>query len=164
MSLPQEFLQSIFMYDPLTGHLTWKDSRSNMIKGSLAGCVNKAGYMVVTINSKTYRVQRIIWLWMFGSIPANFYIDHINGNKLDNRLTNLRLATNKQNQENRAAPKNSSSGLRGVGWHKNYGKWMARISHNNQRKTIGFFDTKEQAWQAYKAEAAKLYTHTDRLP
>ena len=135
-----------------------------MIKGSLAGCVNKAGYMIVTINSKTYRVQRIIWLWMFGSIPANFFIDHINGNKLDNRLTNLRLATNKQNQENRAAPKNSSSGLRGVGWHKSNGKWIARISHNNQRKTIGFFDTKEQAWQAYKAEAAKLYTHIDRLP
>ena len=135
-----------------------------MISGSLAGCVNKSGYMVVSINSKTYRIQRVIWLYMFGRIPAGFYIDHINGNKLDHRICNLRLATNKQNQENRAAPQNSSSGYRGVGWHKGCQKWMARISHNKTRKTIGFFESKEEAWQAYKVEAAKLYTHADRLP
>jgi len=164
MTLTQELLQNLFKYNPLSGHLTWKQGRSNMVAGSLAGCVNKSGYMVVSINSKTYRVQRVIWLYMFGRIPTGFYIDHINGNKLDHRLCNLRLATNKQNQENRAAPQNSSSGYRGVGWHKGYKKWMARISHNKQRKTIGFFENKEEAWQAYKAEAAKLYTHADRLP
>ena len=164
MTLTQTELQGLFEYDPLSGVLTWKEKRSNMTKGSVAGCLHKSGYMVVTINSKTYKLHRIIWIYMFNVIPDEFYIDHINGNKVDNRLQNLRLATNHQNQQNRPAPKNSSSGYRGVNWHKQMNKWMARICHNKQRKIIGYFDTPEDAYAAYKLEAQKLFTHLDRLP
>lgn len=164
MTLLQKDLKSIFEYDPLTGILRWKNGRSNMVKGSIAGCVSCAGYKSITIDSKTYRLHRVIWIFMFGHIPEGFYIDHINGNKIDNRLENLRLVTNSQNQQNRPAPKNSSSGYRGVTWHKQAGKWMARICCNNQRKTIGFFDTSEAAYEAYKEEAKKNFTHANRLP
>lgn len=164
MNLLQEELNSILAYDPLTGILTWKDNRSNMIQGSVAGSVNSAGYKTITINSKTFRVQRIIWIMMFGYIPNDFFIDHVNGNKIDNRLENLRLATNSQNQQNRPAPKNNSSGYRGVTWHKQMNKWMARISHHGKRKNIGFFDSAEDAYKAYKNEAKKIFTHIDRLP
>jgi hypothetical protein len=164
MALLQEELKSIFEYDPMSGIVRWREGRSNMVKGSIAGCIHGSGYKVVTINSKTYKLHRVIWVMLFGQIPNKFFIDHINGKKFDNRLENLRLATNHQNQQNRPAPKNNSSGFRGVTWHKSVDKWMARISHNGKRTTIGFFDTAEDAYEAYKTEAKKLFTHIDRLP
>jgi hypothetical protein len=160
----QKELLNIFEYDPFSGILKWKISRSNMIKGSVVGCMHQSGYKILTLQSKSYRLHRIIWIMLFGNIPNGFYIDHINGNKIDNRLENLRLATNNQNQQNRPAPKNNSSGYRGVTWHKQMKQWMARICHNNKRTTIGFFDTAEDAYEAYKKEAKKLFTHIDRLP
>lgn len=164
MALSQDKLKSIFGYDPLTGVVTWKEKRSNIAKGSVAGCLHGSGYKIITIDSATFKLHRVIWVLVFGHIPSGFYIDHINGNKIDNRLENLRLATNSQNQQNRPAPKNNSSGYRGVTWHKAVNKWMARICHKGQRKTIGFFDTPEDAYKAYKEEAKKLFTHIDRLP
>jgi hypothetical protein len=101
---------------------------------------------------------------MFGYIPDGFNLDHINGNKTDNRLCNLRLATNSQNQQNRPAPQNNTSGYRGVTWHKSANKWMARICHNGIRKTLGFFETAEEAYEVYKSTALEIYTHVDRLP
>ena len=101
---------------------------------------------------------------MFGHIPDNFFIDHINGNKTDNRLCNLRLVTNGQNQQNRPAPKNSSSGYRGVTWHKKANKWMSRICHNGKREMLGLFETAEEAYEVYKTKASEIYTHIDRLP
>lgn len=164
MTPTQEELKSIFEYNPESGVVKWKDGVSNMVKGSVAGCINKSGYKIVTIKGKSFRLQRMIWIFMFGYIPSGYFIDHINGNKTDNRLQNLRLATNSQNQQNRPAPKNSSSGYRGVTYHKAVNKWMARICHKGQRKTIGFYDSPEDAYEAYKAEAKNLFTHIDRLP
>jgi len=135
-----------------------------MVKGEVAGCLHSSGYKVMTFNSQTHKLHRIIWIYLFGHIPDGFYIDHINGNKVDNRLENLRLATNNQNQQNRPAPKNSSSGYRGVTWHKKINKWMSRICHNGNRITIGFFDSAQEAYDAYREKANQLFTHHDRLP
>ncbi|NDC49514.1 MAG: HNH endonuclease [Micrococcales bacterium] len=164
MTPTQEYLKAIFEYNPVDGVVRWNICRSNMVKGARAGCINKSGYIVVTVDSKTYRLTRLIWIYMFGHIPDDFHVDHINGNKIDNRLCNLRLVTNKQNQENRPAPRNTSSGYRGVTWHKACSKWMARICHHGKRETIGFFETADDAYSAYKQRASELYSHTDRLP
>ena len=164
MPLSQTELKKIFLYEPDTGFLRWKEGKSNMVKNSKSGCKNASGYLIVTINSKSHRVQRVIWIYMFNHIPSGFYIDHINGNKTDNRLCNLRLATNSQNQQNRPAPQNNTSGYRGVTWHKQASKWMARICLDNKRVSLGLFETAEEAYKAYRLKASEIYTHVDRLP
>ena len=164
MQLLQTELKKMFLYEPETGFLRWRDARSNVIKNSKAGCKNNEGYLLVTINSKSHRVHRVIWIYVFGYIPDGFHMDHISGNKADNRLSNLRLANESQNQQNRPAPQNNTSGYRGVTWHKQAGKWMARICLDRKRVCLGLFETAEEAYEAYKLKAYEIYTHIDHLP
>lgn len=83
-------------------------------------------------------------------------IDHINGNTIDNRKSNLRPATQKENTFNHSRNKNNTSGFKGVSWHKSTNKWRAYISPNNKMKSLGLYSNKEDAARAYN-EAAKEY-------
>lgn len=85
--------------------------------------------------------------------------DHINGNGLDNRRENLRLATRSQNSINRGKQSNNKSGYKGVSWNKRDKRWTAQITINKHIINLGGFDTPEQAYEAYK-EAAKQYHGT----
>jgi len=84
-------------------------------------------------------------------------VDHINGNKLDNRKCNLRICTNQQNTFNSSAHKNSTSKLKGVSWYKSGSKWRAQISINQKRTHIGYFKTEQEAFDAYKKLAKQHY-------
>jgi len=86
----------------------------------------------------------------------NQFIDHINGNRLDNRRTNLRLCSNRQNQQNRARPSNNTSGFKGVVWNKKSKKWQSGIKINSKQVHLGLFNDKFEAHNAYY-EAAKKY-------
>ena len=88
--------------------------------------------------------------------PEGYQIDHINGDKYDNRRCNLRLATNSQNQMNKKVPKNCSSGVTGVRWKKQADKWSALLIENGKRHHLGYFDTKEDAVSVRK-QAEKHY-------
>lgn len=83
--------------------------------------------------------------------------DHINGDTLDNRKCNLRIVDHSQNMQNRKLGKNSSSGLRGVCWHRRDKRWTAYIKHRGKRVHLGYFKTKEQAYGAYCAAAEKMH-------
>jgi hypothetical protein len=95
------------------------------------------------------------------------YIDHINGNKNDNRKLNLRLCNNSQNLRNRGKQKNNTSGYKGVYWHKNktykYKKWVAIIQINYKQIFLGNFETKEQAALVYNQAAIKYHGEFARL-
>lgn len=88
--------------------------------------------------------------------PAGMDVDHINGNKLDNRRANLRICTRSQNLRNSAAHSDNASGFKGVSWFKPAQRWKARIWVDNKEKHLGYFDTPEAAALAYN-EAAKKY-------
>lgn len=90
-------------------------------------------------------------------------VDHINGDTLDNRRSNLRLATAMQNSRNRKINSNNSSGLKGVHWHKGHRKWGAKIGVNWKQIGLGYFDTKEAAYAAYCEAALRYYGQFARL-
>jgi hypothetical protein len=89
--------------------------------------------------------------------PSGMDVDHINGDRLDNRRSNLRLATRSQNTRNRKGNKNSISGYKGVGWHARCRKWQAAIKTDDKQLYLGLFDAPEDAARAYDAAARNLH-------
>ena len=154
--LTAERLRSILNYDPESGIFTWKVRTANQVKvGDVVGCPDGRGYLLIQAQSRLYRAHRLAWLYVYGEWPKG-QIDHINRNKADNRIANLRDVSHKQNNQNRSKPSNNTSGHPGVSWHKQKSKWQARIAHNYKQIHLGYFATIEEAVSARKA-AEKLY-------
>ena len=152
--ITQKLLRERFDYKD--GQLIYKVITNRKIKfGSVAGNFNDQGYIVVQIDGKKHRVHRLIWIYHNGDIPNGLQIDHINNIRNDNRVENLRLATDTQNKYNRSKLKNNTSGFKGVHFFQN--KWAATIRVNNKQKYLGRRDTKEAAYELYKAAAIKYH-------
>lgn len=130
-------------YDPETGR----------IPSQRAG--TDRGYAQVWIETRYYRVHRVAWAVMTGAWPE-FHIDHINHDKLDNRWSNLRQATNIQNMQNSRVTCKSRSGVKGVHWCPDRKRWGAWICVNRKRIGLGRFKTIEEAREAYE-RAARLH-------
>lgn len=161
--LTQEHLKSLLSYDPETGEFRWTNAVSQKFRaGQIAGTSYANGYRVIDIQRKRYSAHDLAWLYVYGSWPAN-EIDHINRNPGDNRIENLREATRSQNLQNRALQRNNKSGFRGVSWSASSKKWIAQIKINNEKKHLGLFLKKEDAYAAYLAAAAKYHTHNPAI-
>ena len=154
--LTAEYLRSILHYEPETGIFTWKVSNSNRVRiGDAAGCPCGGGYLNITVGSRLYLGHRLAWLYVYGVWPKD-QIDHINRNRSDNRITNLRDVSTKQNLQNAGKYSHNTSGHPGVCWHKQHSKWVASIMHNQKSIHLGYFTDIEEALSARKA-AEKLY-------
>lgn len=150
-------LKSLLDYNPETGDFTWKIKTSNRTPvGSRAGAKGTLGYIHISVDMKKYLAHRLAYFYMIGEWPAEV-IDHINGNKSDNRWANLRPATVAQNTWNSSVPQNNSSGHKGVSFSKSKRRWTARISKNYRLRILGYFDTKEEAIEAYQKAAKRLH-------
>ncbi len=110
----------------------------------------KRKYQRLTINGKTYRANRIIWVMFNGEIPEGLQVDHINGDTLDDRIENLRLVTQQENNFNETRAK-------GYSWHKTSNKWRAQLTLNDKQKHLGLFNTKEEAREAYLKAKEKYH-------
>ena len=143
-------LKDALHYDALTGVFTWLKPTSNRVKaGARADNVGNMGYVRVGIKSKRYLAHRLAWFYTHGVWPEN-EIDHINRNRQDNRLANLRCATSKENKRNTGVRSNNSSGITGVSWDKRRSLWRAQTRINNEKVYLGIFKTKEEAATAYQ--------------
>ena len=160
--ITQEYLKSILNYDPLTGIFIWinKPSKFNSIKiGDLAGYINTyTGYHLIRINRFNYPAHRLAWLYMYGSFPL-YDIDHINHNRSDNRIENLREVTLQENQKNRSKNKNNTSGVTGIYWIESRKRWRVSISNAGKNNFIGNFKIKEDAIEARKQAEIELGYH-----
>lgn len=127
-------IAELFTYD--NGNLYWKKS------GKKAGTPRKEGYIVIQLNNTQYYAHRLIWSLLNGEIPNDRHIDHINRNKSDNRIENLRLVTNRENALNKEK-KNSNTGVYGVSKDRNYYKVSFTI--NNKSIHVGNFNNLDDA-------------------
>lgn len=150
-------LRANFRYEPETGRFYRK---TDHVAGNGAVCARagdevRAGngsYRRLHIGKLKVYAHRAAWAMVYGEWPK--YVDHINGDKLDNRLANLRACSMRQNSGNSRLSSTNKSGYKGVCWHRAMKKWHAQIKG---RGSLGFFDTPQEAHEAYKAAAVQVF-------
>jgi hypothetical protein len=136
------------------GNLYWSENfGSRAKKGSLVGSIDGSGYLQVKLNGKPVLVHRIIWIMHNDSYPDQ--IDHIDRNRKNNRIENLRAANNTLNQHNTSMRKDNSTGVTGV--HYKNERYQARIQSNGVRIQLGTFDTLDEAANAYRIGKEKYH-------
>jgi len=167
----QEELNALFRYEPENGKLYWKDRNvadfSSEAKGRSWNTKNGGkeaftakdshGYHHGTIHGASFRAHRVVWA-MHHTEPFD-QIDHVNGVRSDNRLINLRTATDASNRKNQKRPKDNTSGHIGVSWHKAARKWMVEIKSEGKREYLGLFPLFEEAIAVRKEAEARLGFH-----
>ena len=159
--ITQQFIKELLHYDPDTGIFTWNKSKGNARKGSEAGWIANQRckkYRIIMINGKSYYAHRLACLYVYGYLPEHD-TDHINGDGLDNKISNIRYATTTENCRNRRVPSNNKSGIIGVSWEKKVSKWRVRISHNGKLLCLGLFSNLQSAAEVRKEAENKYGYH-----
>lgn len=178
---PIEKLKNIIHYEPETGKLYWKPRDMDMFSytknptavyngwcskylGNEIGSINGDGYVLLEIRGRgikkrnSFKAHRVAWALHYGEWP-NGHIDHINGIRNDNRITNLRVVTNSENQRNIALKRNNTSGVMGVSYVKKSKKWVSRIKVEGKNIYLGVFENFEEAVSVRKAAESKYGFH-----
>lgn len=143
-----------------SGRFTWIAGQR---AGRVAGTLRPDGYRQIRLCGESILEHRLVWLYVHGAWPEND-VDHRNGDRGDNRLANLRAATRAENKQNEnAAHRDSSTGLRGVSWNEAGQAWDARICRDRRTHHLGLFPSPEAAHQAYRRAKAVMHPYaTDR--
>ncbi|MCZ4330769.1 HNH endonuclease [Castellaniella denitrificans] len=157
--ITQEELKQICNYDPATGIFTWaQESPGNHERGDVMGSKHIEGYLRALIGGHRIMLHRAAWLYVYGHFPKDG-IDHINGNKADNRISNLRECDNAQNVQNqRRARIDNKSGTLGVHYRaQKANPWHAHIGIGGKQIHIGCFPTREAAHAAYVEKKREIH-------
>lgn len=171
-NITPDFLRSRLRYEPDTGRLFWKPRTAEHFEGGLVSAQTKAnrfnghfagreaftaksdGYHIGNLGGQMLKAHRVAWAIYYGEWPQN-HIDHINRDRGDNRIANLRDATRHENNRNFPSAKGSSS--RFVGVHRKRNKWCAQIKIDGKSTHIGTFDTEAEAANAYREKAKSVW-------
>jgi len=153
----QAELKELFYYDPETGVFIHLQTRGKGKKGQPVGKVNFTGYVEMRVLNKLFGAHRLAVLYMTGELPVPpFTVDHINGDRADNRLSNLRVADYRQQSWNSPPHHHNKSGLKGAWPCKQTGRWVSMLQDGSRRIWLGRFDTAEEAHAAWIKAAAEL--------
>jgi hypothetical protein len=181
LNITADTLRQLVDYDPETGIFTWRERLPEHLPEGVkqkdgvcktfnkiyaftqAGSSSKHGdYIVLGIFSRRIYAHRAAWLYVYGELP-DAEIDHINLNRSDNRIKNLRLATRSENSRNNKIRSTNKSGAKGVCWSKSNNAWVVRVTINRENKWVGQFKTVEEAAEAYANAAKSLHGEFHRL-
>lgn len=155
-----ENLHELFRYED--GRIYWLISPSKRTKaGERAGYAHNDGYRQVSVKPKRVMEHRVIWEMHNGPIPEGMQVDYINHVRDDNRIEKSRLVTGKDNSRNQKLSKINTSGCTGVQFNKEINKWLARIVVDGRERTIGYFETFDEAKSARLARQAKENFHVN---
>lgn len=148
-------LISIVSYQD-NGQLVWtKAPRRGVAPNTEAGSLKPDGYKYIGYKGKVYCAHRVVFYYHHGYLPE--YVDHINHNRSDNRIENLRAATPSENQCNRVLNRNNTSGVKGVTWNKNRNKWQASICFEGKVYNLGRFEKLEDAEAAVAKKRIEVH-------
>lgn len=164
VELTQEYVRSLFDYRD--GELYWKVSGKGRIIGTPAGSLGPNGYLLIKIRSKRYLNHRVIFLWHHRHLPE--FLDHIDGDRLNNDISNLREATRQENSRNQKKPKSyggkqTTSIYKGVSWNKPIKKWISYIWIDGKNKHLGCFDSEIEAAKSYDHAAVESFGEFARV-
>jgi hypothetical protein len=149
-------LKELVIYSSETGEFVSRVDRSSRARaGRKIGTILPNGYVHIMINGRFYKGHRLAWLYMTGEWPAE-QIDHVNGERSDNRWSNLRHCSASQNSFNRKKYRNNSTSVTGVYWHKRSQRWTASIDVSRKRISLGYFDSIDDAGRS-RREAERKY-------
>ena len=154
--LTQARVKELFSYDPEIGKLIYKNSVGNHVKkDSIAGSLCPNGYIYVGINRKRYKHHRLVFLYHKGYLPP--IVDHIDGDRVNDKIENLRKCTAQQNGFNSKIRKNNTAGIKGVSWSRDRRLWVAQIMVDGKTIPLGRFWDKEVAAQVVRIKRIELH-------
>ena len=155
--IPVERARRLLAYDTSSpSGLVWRVTRHPVRAGSPAGSSHSEGYYEVRLDSKLYLAHRLVYAIVTGTDPGEYEIDHIDGDRSNNEVLNLRKVSSADNHRNISSRGGTSKYL-GVSWDRPRGKWMARIQVNGRTHHLGRYDLEEDAARAYDAAARELH-------
>ena len=159
MSLKDKCLKKL-SYDQKTGIFTWNYDGTRGVKaGDVAGYKMQDGYIMLSVGGRKIVAHKVAWLFVYGEFPEG-NLDHINRNKADNRIANLRNATYEQNAQNREKNCKNTSGYKGVTWHKRDQRWQAAITIKRKVIHLGYYQDPQDAYSAYIEASKKYQSHS----
>lgn len=177
MNINQEYLKEALAYDPVTGIFSWKirpvshfkpgkvktalhicNMWNSKMSGKTTGYVKKGGYLEIGLDNKLYLSHRLAWFYVYGEFPSE-EIDHIDGRRANNCISNLRSVTRLENNQNTKRRKNNTSGTVGVSPYRDTDRWVAYISANGDKKHLGYFDDISEAIAVRKRAELKYGFH-----
>lgn len=148
-------LLELLSYDSDSGIFTSNVTRGGMVKGDIAGSLHHLGYIHLMVDGVTYPAHRLAWFYCFQEWPEK-YIDHIDRNRSNNAIDNLREATREENGANMTIRKDNSTGYKGVSFIRSRNKFRSRITHNKIVYFVGEFNTALEAHIARESKAKEL--------
>ena len=161
VELTQAKLKEHMHYDPDTGVFTWVKPTTNRVKaGDVVGTLGKGGYVFTALFGQKQYLHRLAWLYCYGELPSA-QVDHIDHDRANNRLANLRIATNQENARNQKRRRSNSSGVTGVSWYRATSKWQVGIYVDGRRKHVGHFEELDAAVAAYAKAKRQFGYHNN---